>query len=208
MTIVRRLFAAICSYTENLGAGTVGSVRSQNWTFGTSRSAGSSVLKYSRGLKLNIPAIDVRRERLDLGVVLQDAVVVELPRVGDAVLGRGQLLLQRQEVLVRLQVGVRLGRARTADFSAPVSTFSACACCCRALRAASPRCGPATTLLEGARLVGGVALHRLDEVRDEVVPALELHVDLRPRVVDPVPQPDEAVVLRRRRTGRAGRRSR
>ena len=43
-------------------------------------------------------------------------------------------------------------------------------------------------------LVGGVALDRLDQVRDQVVPALELHADLRPRVVDPVPQPDEAVV--------------
>ena len=40
--------------------------------------------------------------------------------------------------------------------------------------------------LERAPLVGGVALHRLDQVRDEVVAALELHVDLRPRVVDPV----------------------
>ena len=33
---------------------------------------------------------------------------------------------------------------------------------------------------EGLPLVGGVPLDGLDEVRDEVVPALELHVDLRP----------------------------
>ena len=36
-------------------------------------------------------------------------VVVELPRVGDLRLGAGELLLQGQEVLVRLQVGVVLG---------------------------------------------------------------------------------------------------
>ena len=40
----------------------------------------------------------------------------------------------------------------------------------------------------------GVALDRLDEVRDQVPAPLQLHLDLRPRVVDAVPQPDEAVV--------------
>jgi len=42
--------------------------------------------------------------------------------------------------------------------------------------------------------VGGVALDRLHQVRDQVVAPLELDVDLRPGVVDPVPQPDQAVV--------------
>ena len=50
--------------------------------------------------------------------------------------------------------------------------------------------------LEGAALVGRVALDRLDEVRDQVVAPLELHLDLRPRVVDPVALLDEAVVQR------------
>src|ERR671934_155255 len=49
-------------------------------------------------------------------------------------------------------------------------------------------------LLEGAALVGGVALDRLDEVRDQVVAAPQLDVDLRPRVLGAVPQPDELVV--------------
>ncbi len=43
-------------------------------------------------------------------------------------------------------------------------------------------------------LVGGVALDGLDEVRDQVVAPLELDVDLRPGVLDAVPQADEAVV--------------
>ena len=45
----------------------------------------------------------------------------------------------------------------------------------------------------------GVAAHRLDEVRDQVPPALELHLDLRPRVVDAVPVADEPVVQRDQR---------
>jgi hypothetical protein len=42
--------------------------------------------------------------------------------------------------------------------------------------------------------VGGVALHRLDQVRDEVVPPLELHVDAAPGLVDLVARLDERVV--------------
>ena len=53
--------------------------------------------------------------------------------------------------------------------------------------------------LERAALVLGVAPHRLDEVRDQVPAPLQLHLDLRPRVVDAVPQPDEAVVERDQR---------
>ncbi len=39
-----------------------------------------------------------------------------------------------------------------------------------------------------------VALHDLDEVRDQVVPALEFDVDQRPRLPDPRAKADEAVV--------------
>ena len=48
--------------------------------------------------------------------------------------------------------------------------------------------------LQGFFLVRGVALDRLDEVRDEVVAALELHVHLRKGVLHRLTQPDEAVV--------------
>jgi len=43
-------------------------------------------------------------------------------------------------------------------------------------------------------LVGHVVLDGLDEVGDEVVPALELHVDLAPGVVDLVAPAHQAVV--------------
>jgi len=47
---------------------------------------------------------------------------------------------------------------------------------------------------ERLALVRRVALDRLDEVRDQIVPAFELHLDLRPRGVDAIAQANEAVV--------------
>ena len=48
--------------------------------------------------------------------------------------------------------------------------------------------------LERRALMAGIALHRLDEVRDEVVALLELHVDVRISLRDALSQRDEAVV--------------
>ena len=39
-----------------------------------------------------------------------------------------------------------------------------------------------------------IALDRLDEVRDQVTAAFQLHLDLRPRVLGAVAEPDEPVV--------------
>ncbi len=44
--------------------------------------------------------------------------------------------------------------------------------------------------------MGGVALDRLDEVRDQVGATLELHRDVAPRLVDAHVELDEAVVGR------------
>jgi hypothetical protein len=41
--------------------------------------------------------------------------------------------------------------------------------------------------------VGGVALDRLDQVRDQIVPPLELDIDPAPRLVHAVPRGDDAV---------------
>src|SRR5260221_6957821 len=54
------------------------------------------------------PGEDIARERLDPVVVLEDRRVVVLAAERDLVLGRGQLLLERQDVLVRLEVRVVL----------------------------------------------------------------------------------------------------
>ena len=75
-----------------------------------------------------------------------------------------------------------------------MSTLSAWAWACGVSGAAIAAVAGLHDGFERAAFVGGVALHGFDEVRDEVEPALELHVDLRPGVVDLVPAPDQTVV--------------
>src|SRR6185503_12574135 len=136
-------------------------------------------------------------ERLDRVVVREDGVVVDLPRHRDPVLGLRELALELAEVLVRLELGVRLGdREQPSEGLAqdPLG-LTGLRGGARALRGRA-RLGDR---LERAALVGGVALDRLDEVRDQVVPPLELDLDLRPRVVDAVPEADEPVVERDQR---------
>ena len=99
----RRLFAAICSYSEKFPA--------DFRTATVDRTAARCRRPRStRGsVKPNMPARMLVGKRLDLRVQLQDGVVVELAGVGDPALGAGELLLQRQEVLVRLEVRIGLG---------------------------------------------------------------------------------------------------
>ena len=145
-------------------------------------------------LELERPGEEHGRELLDLGVVVEHAVVVELPRVGDPVLGGGQLLLQLQEVLVGLEVGVGLaeGEQRLAARRSAGCRPGPAPAGCAALR--SPMLRAWMTASSVVLLVGGVALHGLDQVGDEVEPALQLHVDLRPGVLDLVAPADQAVV--------------
>ena len=49
-------------------------------------------------------------------------------------------------------------------------------------------------LFKRAALVGGIAFHRLHQVRDEVVAELELHVDVGEGLADPLPHGHELVV--------------
>jgi len=73
-------------------------------------------LAYGRFLHLEVRGLlelehagdDVRRHRLDLGVVDPHIGVIEAAARGNPVFGFGQLPLQLQEVLVALEIGVRL----------------------------------------------------------------------------------------------------
>ena len=49
--------------------------------------------------------------------------------------------------------------------------------------------------------MGGVALHGLNQIGNQVQAALELHVDLRPRVVNAIAQLNEVVVHENERDG-------
>ena len=115
-----------------------------------------------------------------------------LAREADAVLGRGQLFLQGQEVLVRLQVGIGFGdgEQRLARAGELVLGRGVLADGLGAHRLVAGLDDAFERLL----LVGGVALDRLDEVGDQVVAALELHVDLRPGVLRLDRAADQAVV--------------
>ena len=135
-------------------------------------------------------------ERLDRVVVREHRVVVDLARDGDLVLGLGELAPgAARKFSSRLQLGIRLGDGEQAAERLAEDALGRAGSAAEALRAcaAARACGDR---LERPALVRRVALDRLDEVRDQVAAPLELHLDLRPGVVDAVAQPDEPVVER------------
>src|SRR6185437_5501232 len=133
-----------------------------------------------------------RREHLALVVVVHHGVVVSLARERDAVFGGGEFLRQLHHVLVGLEI-----RIRFADREQPAERL-------RQLVLAAGQ------LLHGVRIArrglgSGQAIHRgrarsrdgfqrfalvrkvpfggLDQIRNQVVAACKLHVDLRERVL-------------------------
>jgi hypothetical protein len=131
-------------------------------------------------------------ERLDRGVVFRDRVVEEAPRRRELVLDVGELGLKLLEIGVGLEVGIGLGERHEAPERARQRAFGGgllgrTACCERGVAGLHDR-------LERAALMGRVALHGLDEVRDEVVPLLQLHVDVGEGLRDPLPERDEPVI--------------
>src|SRR5437667_2901109 len=144
-------------------------------------------LRRARGLQLEVRprplADDFRRQHLgeaaDVGVVAVHGIVVVLAGDGDAVLGPLELVLERPEVLVRLELRVALRDGEQA----------AERCGQRGIRLGHllqvatlhrPReLGPRLRYLgEHRLLLLGVAFHRLDQVGDEIGAPLQLHLDL------------------------------
>ena len=128
------------------------------------------------------------------GVVLADGVVEEAARGGELVLDVGELGLQLLEVRVGLEVRIGLRQRDQPAERAGQHAFSAAAFCrrCPAPLIAALRAW--ITASSVPLLVRGVALHGLDQVRDQVVALLQLHVDVGEGLVDALPQRDEAVV--------------
>ncbi len=108
----------------------------------------------------------------------------------------GELLLQGEEVLVRLQVGVGLRQREQLPQRAGEDVLGLGLLLGPGALGLDRGVARLHDAFEGALLVRGVALDRLDQVGDEVVAPLELHADLRPRGVDAVAQLDEPVVAR------------
>src|SRR6266508_5552477 len=160
---VRRLFRAICSYTRALGL--------EGRRHGPSP-CGLLDLEELARTEPEQARHDVRRERLHEVVHDRDLVVVELPGERDLRLGARELLLQRQEVLARLQLRVVLRHRDEAPQPERDLVLRAGLVLDRGcLLALGP--GPGD-LLEQLPLMGRVTLHSLQEVRDEVVPPAEL----------------------------------
>ena len=195
MKTVLRLFLAIARYIVPGQCGPVAyeRVAAQNCTRGGSAmAAGSVTSKKSRSLKPRPRTNSVVREHLDLGVQLAHAAVVEPARRLDLVFGVDELGLQLQEVLARLQLGVRLGDGED-RLQRLLHVVLGRARLGRALRRQRLGAGLGD-VLEDRLLVRRVALDRLDEVRDQVGTTLELHRDVAPRLVDAHVQRDQRVV--------------
>src|SRR5437867_6728831 len=143
------------------------------------------------------PREDVGREGLEGGVVVADVPVVEAACERDLVLGRGQVLGKVLELLDGLQLRVVLGDGEDRAKGAGEHVLRLRALLWRRRRARRHGRGPGFGhFLKDGRLVRGVTLHGLDEVRDEVVAPLQLDVDVRPGLLHTLTQRDEAVVGR------------
>lgn len=138
------------------------------------------------------PRHEVCRERLDRGVETHHRVVVELAGVSDLALCPRELFLQHHEVLIGLEIRISLGH-RKQRLQRRAERVFRLALLLHALRAHGhvARLGH---LLKSLRLMRRVALHGLHEVRNEVIPALELDVYLRPCILNPITQDDQTVV--------------
>ena len=133
-----------------------------------------------------------RREGLRGCVVFLDRVVEEAAGSRDLVFEVGQLALQLQEILVRLEFGIGLGEGE----ELPECTGQHVLGLRLRLRIGGGG-GGVPCLHHGvqcAAFVCGIALHRLDQVRYQVAPLLELDRNVRPRLADGLPQADQPVV--------------
>jgi len=118
------------------------------------------------------------RDRLGQLVQRRDRVVVVLAGEGDLVLGLGQLLLQVEEVRVRLEVRVGLGDGVDLDQRlAELGVRGGLGRDVVALRGGGDGRACLRHLLEDALLMRGVPLDRLDQVGDQVGAPGQLHVD-------------------------------
>ena len=134
------------------------------------------------------------REGLDRGVEVAHRRVVVAPRLLHLVLDRREFRLQLAEIGVGLQLRIGLGdgdqpaeRARERLVGRRLAGDVAGAHAGRALLG---------DLLEDALLMRRIALHRLDEIGDEVGAPLQLHVDAAPALAGEIALPHEAIVER------------
>ena len=132
------------------------------------------------------------RHLLDAGVVFLDGVVEEAAAGRDLVLEVGQFAGQLLEVGVGLEVRIGL-RQRDQPAERAAQLVLGGGDLRRSLRR-HRRVAGLDHVVERAALVAGVALHGLDQVRDQIVALLELHVDVGKGLADALAERDQPVI--------------
>ncbi len=134
----------------------------------------------------------VTREALDGRVQVADIAVVEAAGGLDLVLRIGELVLEREEILVGFEVGIGLGDGENGLKSAGQGRFGL-AFVGEPRRAHGGGAGRGYVLERGL-LVGGISFDRIDQVRNEIVSALELDVYVGPRFLGAIDHSDQTVI--------------
>src|ERR1035437_10599740 len=133
-----------------------------------------------------------RGHLLDAGVVFLNRVGEEAAAGGDLVLEVGQLARQLLEVGVGLEVRIGLGQRDQLAERAAQLVFGG-GDLSRSLRGHRGVAG-LRHVVERAALVRGVALHGLEQIRDQIVALLELHVDLGKGLADALAERHQPVI--------------
>ena len=122
-----------------------------------------------------------------------DVLVVALAGDLDAVFGTGEFVLETEEAFVRLQFGIVFRDGEQAAESGGQGGVGFGFLLHG--RGSGESAAGVGDVGEDFFLVGGVALHGGDQVRDQVVAALEVRVDVRPCLVHVFIQGDQRVAL-------------
>ncbi len=161
-------------------------------TSGTLATSSDRLLEELTRLETEQAGDDVARYRLGHRVVVAHGTVVIAARELQVILGFHQFGLQFQEILVGLEVRVALRQRQQ-----PVHTFA------QGLLHLAARVNVDDAHCLGAQLrdrferglfVLRVRVDRLDQLRNQVVAPLQLHVDVAPRGTDPVAAAHQPVV--------------
>src|SRR4030095_3325077 len=132
------------------------------------------------------------RHLLDTGVVFLDRVVEEAATGRDLVLEVGQFSRQLLEIGVGLQIPIGL-RQRDQPAERATQLVFGGRNLCRSLRRHRTVAG-FYHLIERAAFVRGVALHGLDQIGNQVVALLELHVDIGKGLADALTERNQSII--------------
>lgn len=134
---------------------------------------------------------DIAREHIDLVVERQHIAIIEAAGGLDLVFRVGEFALQLKEILVGLEIRVGLRDCEQAFQRIREHVFGL-----RLVRSGTRLHSSSTGrghFFKHAGFVRSIAFDRIDEIRNQIIAALELHVDIAPGFADAVAESDETV---------------